>query len=317
MNLSLAIDSYITLKRSLGAVFRAETRILRCFEHRLGDVCVETLSHEVCSSFCRGSGPPTRWWERKYYTLRDFFAYLVAREHLSVSPLLDRGPKLPRSFEPYIYSRKELQRLLDTTCLLEHKRSRLQPLTVRTLLLVLYVAGLRPGEGLRLRCCDVDLSERVLCIWDTKCFKSRLVPIGVGLGRTLASYHTMRRRLPLPQARRSAFFASKTGLPITLQQLERTFVRLRKLAGIVRPSHARWQPRLHDLRHTFAVHRLIAWYQEGADVQASLPLLATYLGHVNISGTQTYLSMTPELLAEASKRFEHYATPNKEKNHDH
>jgi site-specific recombinase XerD len=316
MKLSAAIDSYITLKRSLGAVFRAETRILRCFEHRFGDVPIETLSPAACRTFCRGTGPPTRWWERKHYTLRDFFAFLVARGHLAILPLLDAGPKVPRSFEPHIYSREELQRLLDATSVLADTRSPLQPHTFRTLLLVLYAAGLRPGEGLRLRGCDVDLGERVLCIWDTKFFKSRLVPIGAGLGRALESYHAMRRRLPLPEAGRSVFFASGTGHAITLQQLERAFTRLRKHTGIERPSPARWQPRLHDLRHTFAVHRLIAWYREGADVQACLPLLATYLGHVNVSGTQTYLTMTPELLAEASKRFEHYVATGKEQNHD-
>jgi|PlaIllAssembly_1097288.scaffolds.fasta_scaffold147886_2 site-specific recombinase XerD len=316
MNLSMAIDSYITLKRSLGAVFRAETRILSCFLREFGNIPLDTLCPAACRTFCRGAGPPTRWWERKYYTLRDFFAFWLARGHLAVSPLPDAGPKVPRSFEPYIYSRAELQRLLDATSLLEDKSSAPSPQTLRALLLVLYAAGLRPGEGLRLRGCDVDLRERVLSIWDTKFFKSRLVPIGVGLCRVLESYHAIRRGLPMPEAGHSVFFASRRGHAITLQQLERVFTRLRKHTGIDRPSHARRQPRLHDLRHTFAVHRLIAWYREGADVQACLPLLATYLGHVNVSGTQTYLTMTPELLAEASHRFERYGATDKEQNHE-
>ncbi len=316
MNLSVAIDSYITLKRSMGAVFRSEERILRSFLQRFGDIPIDTLCPTACRSFCRGTGPPTRWWERKYYTLRDFFAFWLARGHLAVSPLRDAGPRVPRSFEPYIYSRAELQRLLDATAILEHRHYALSPQTIRSLLLVLYAAGLRPGEGLRLRCCDVDLHERVLSIWDTKFFKSRWVPIGVDLNRTLESYHTMRRRLPMPEAGLSVFFASQTGHPITLQQLEKAFTRLLKHTGIERPSHARWQPRLQDLRHAFAVHRLVAWYREGADVQDCLPLLATYLGHVNVSSTQTYLTMTSELLAEASKRFERYVAAGKEQNHD-
>jgi integrase len=93
-----------------------------------------------------------------------------------------------------------------------------------------------------------------------------------------------------------------------LRQLETGFTKLRKSAGIEHPPGARWQPRLHDLRHTFAVHRLIGWYREGVDVQACLPLLSTYLGHVNLTGTKTYLTMTSELLAEASKRFEKYVS---------
>jgi site-specific recombinase XerD len=185
----------------------------------------------------------------------------------------------------------------------------MQPLTFRTLLLVLYGAGLRPGEALRLRCCDVDLADRILAIWDTKFFKSRLVPIGTDLCKALETYWTVRRRLPLPDEMRSAFFCTRTGHKISLAKLESIFVRLREQAGIRRPSSDRWQPRLHDMRHAFAVHRVIAWYREGADVQACLPLLATYLGHVDLSGTQTYLTMTRELLGEASLRFERYAAP--------
>ena len=121
----------------------------------------------------------------------------------------------------------------------------------------------------------------------------------------------------MPAGTHSAFFTVRTGDRITLNKLEKVFARLRQHAGIQSPPGARWQPRLHDLRHAFAVHRLIAWYREGEDVQACLPLLSTYLGHVNVSGTQAYLSMTPELLAEASKCFERYAAATgDEENHD-
>jgi len=315
MKLNDLIESYVTLKRSLGAVFAAETRILRSFGRAFGDVPIETISCEACRVFCRGAGPPTRWWERKHYTLRDFFSFLVSRGHLATTPLPEAGPKLPHCFEPYIYSREELRRILDATVILEDPRSPLQPLTFRTLLLSLYAAGLRSSEGLRLRCCDVDLNERVLAIWDTKFFKSRLVPVGADLAKALEVYAMARQRLPMPSGSNSAFFASRTGHAIPLSRLEKVFVRLRTQARIQRPPGARWQPRLHDLRHSFAIHRLVAWYREGQDVQVCLPLLATYLGHVNLSGTQAYLTMTTELLAEASKRFERYAAAGKEEKH--
>jgi integrase len=106
-----------------------------------------------------------------------------------------------------------------------------------------------------------------------------------------------------------SFFTTRTGKTVSLGLLEAAFVRLREHAGIRRPATDRWQPRIHDLRATFAVHRLVAWYREGADLQTRLPLLATYLGHVNVSGTMAYLPMTHELLAEASRRFERYAQP--------
>ena len=316
MKLAEAVESYLTLKRSLGAVFSAEARILRSFARARGDISLDEIDREATYAFCRGTGPPTRWWERKHYTLRDFFTYLVTRGHMSTSPLLELAPRIPRFFEPYIYSRQELQRLLDSTEILADNRFPLQHAMFRTLLLVLYGAGLRPSEALRLRCCDVDLDDRVLAIWDTKFFKSRLVPIGPALSAALGAYRKARRQLPMPSEDRSAFFASRTGGVITLNRLEKVFVRLREHAGVQLPPSARWQPRLHDLRHAFAVHRLIVWYREGADVQVCLPLLSTYLGHVNVSGTQAYLTMTPELLAEASKRFERYAAVGEEENHD-
>jgi site-specific recombinase XerD len=313
MNLQAAIDSYLSLRRSLGAVFLAETRILQSFGRAIGDIPIDTIDVSACRAFCRGSGPPTRWWERKHYTLRDFFAFLVSRGDLAAVPLPEAGPKLPRCFEPYVYSRDEIQRLLNATSLLEDKRSPLQHITFRTLLLVLYAAGLRPSEGLHLRCCDVDLGERLLAIWDTKFFKSRLVPVGIDLAMTLESYRKERLSLPMLAGTRSVFFATQAGEAISLGKLERVFARLRVRAGIECPSEGRQQPRLHDLRHAFAVHRLIAWYREGVDVQACLPLLATYLGHVNVSGTQTYLTMTPDLLAVASARFERYTAVGKER----
>jgi len=282
MTLAEAVESYVMLKRALGAVFSAEARILRSFARALSDTPLDRIDREATHAFCRGTGPPTRWWERKHYALRDFFAYLVARGHMSASPLSELAPRVPRSFAPHIYSRDELQGLLDATDILEDNRSPLQHKTFRTLLLTLYGAGLRPSEGLHLRCCDVDIEDRVLAIWDTKFFKSRFVPVGTALATALDAYRNARRHLPMPADGRSAFFASRTGAAITLSRLEKVFVLLREHAGVRHPSGARWQPRLHDLRHTFAVHRLVAWYREGADVQACLPLLSTYLGHVNL-----------------------------------
>jgi site-specific recombinase XerD len=310
-----AVESYLSLKRALGAIFSADARILRSFVRALGDVPLESISREACQAFCRGTGPPTRFWERKHYTLRGFFGYLVGRGHLPKSPLPDAGPQIPRSFQAYIYSHDELRRLLDATSILKADYWKEQVLTFRTILLVLYGAGLRPGEALRLRCCDVDLGARLLAIWDTKFFKSRLVPIGADLCKALDSYRTVRQQLPLLDETRSSFFCTSTGRAISLAKLEKVFVRMRDHAGIRRPATDRWQPRLHDIRHAFAVARLIAWYREGADVQACLPLLATYLGHINLSGTQTYLTMTPELLSEASLRFERYVALPREEDH--
>jgi integrase len=123
----------------------------------------------------------------------------------------------------------------------------------------------------------------------------------------LADYLAQRRRLPLLQGEGSSFLAASTGIRLDYKRVNKLFCRLRKVAQVRRDATARYPPRIHDIRHAAAVHRLIAWYRAGADVQRLLPQLATYLGHVDLSSTQHYLSMTAELLQEASLRFERYA----------
>ena len=174
---------------------------------------------------------------------------------------------------------------------------------MRSLLLLLYGTGMRIGEAISLKLQDVDLTERLLTVSDTKFFKTRLVPIGP----RLTDYLSRRRQLPLPAGEASACFATRTGIHLEYRVVNKLFGQLRQVAEIRREPSARYQPRLHDIRHTAAVHRLIAWYRAGLDVQRLLPQLATYLGHLDLRSTQRYLSMTPELLDAASQRFERYA----------
>ena len=183
MKLLEAVEAYVQLRQSLGTVFASDRRILRSFGHHLGDLPVDALTPDACRAFCLGAGAVTRFAERKHQTLRGFFTYLTARGLLAVSPLPEPGPRAVRTFQPHIYTHAELRRLLDATAILASPRWPLRELTFRTLLLTLYGAGLRAGEALRLRNSDVDLDARVLTIWDTKFFKSRLVPIGTARHR--------------------------------------------------------------------------------------------------------------------------------------
>jgi site-specific recombinase XerD len=166
---------------------------------------------------------------------------------------------------------------------------------------------MRVGEALRLSLRDADLHGRVFTVRDTKFFKSRLVPLGPRLTAELIAFRKRRCTLPTPHLEDSAFFASSTGEALPYQHVITLFQRVRSAAGLRRDEGSSYPPRLHDLRHTAAVHRIIAWYRNGADVQHLLPQLATYLGHKDLRGTQHYLSMTPELLELAALRFEKYA----------
>jgi site-specific recombinase XerD len=265
-------------------------------------------------AFLAGAGPRTRTWHIKLSVLRCFYRYAVSRGHVAAAPLPAVVPKRPPRFVPYVYSREDLGRLLGATSLLQRRACSIEPLTMRTVVLLLYATGLRLGEMIRLDRADVDLSGRVLTVRQTKFFKSRLVPFGPQLSPALIRYAEaahpggMAGPGPLP------FFTTRAGRRLEEATVQKWFRRLREHAGVRRSDGARYQPRLHDLRHSFAVHRLTQWYQQGADVQKLLPQLSVYLGHACLADTAVYLSMTPELLHEASRRFERYLW--EEESHD-
>jgi site-specific recombinase XerD len=314
MKLSQAIQEYVGLKQAMGSRFHAEAVILRAFCKAMDDAPLAEITAERVMAYIAGAGCVTRFWHRKHDALRGFYRFAMARGYAQSSPLPDKLPPPSYVFTPYIYSTEELRRLISTTARCVSSRTDLQAPTLRTLLLLLYGTGLRIGESLRLTPQDVDLNEKLLTVRESKFYRTRLVPIGAHLTSTLAAYKTQRRQWGFLGSVES-FFVTRQGRPVLRSLAEGTFGRLRRMANVHRYDGARYQPRLHDLRHTFAVHRLVAWYRAGADVQRLLPQLSTYLGHVNVSATQRYLAMTPDLLHQASVRFEEYARP-AEINHD-
>ena len=154
----------------------------------------------------------------------------------------------------------------------------------------------------------MDLPNSLLTIRDTKFFKSRLVPIGPDLTKVLSDYARWRAATH-PSARhdQSPSSSADKGQRFTAAHWQSAFKRLREHAGVRRSDGGRYQPRLHDLRHTFAVHRLTEWYRQGADVQRLVYHLSVYLGHARLAHTQVYLTMTPDLLQQAGTLFERYA----------
>jgi integrase/recombinase XerD len=309
MRLHDLVETYIAYKRSLGMRYRSQVAVLRAYCRVMGDVAIEEVRPDAVLAFITGTGPITARWIEYRRVLAGFYRYAISRGFATSSPLPPDVPKLPPPFTPYIYTVDELKRLLAATDTLQTPLSPLLAVTMRALLQLLYGTGMRIGEALALSLQDVDLENRVLTVRDTKFFKTRLVPIGPRLAMVLADYLSRRYQLPLPDGEASAFLATRTGLHLDYKRVNKLFCRLRKVAEIRREATARYQPRIHDIRHAAAVHRVIAWYRAGMDVQRLLPQLATYLGHVDVASTQRYLSVTPELLREASLRFERYAQP--------
>ena len=154
---------------------------------------------------------------------------------------------------------------------------------------------------------DVDMSQRLIKVRETKFYKTRLVPFGYQLSTVIDEYLGWRKKQKSSQHLNSPFFITVKGKIINSLTIEFIFRRIRNIANIQRTDKASYQPRIHDLRHTFAVHRLISWYQEKKNVQKLLPVLSTYLGHTKLSATSVYLTMTNDMLREAGMRFEKYA----------
>ncbi|MGH9204679.1 MAG: tyrosine-type recombinase/integrase, partial [Vicinamibacterales bacterium] len=292
MTLGQAIATYVDVNQSVGMRFQVDAGMLRAFHRHAGERDLAAISPDLVVAFLQPRQRVTSTWHMKHRALRRFYQHAIARGLVARSPVPPVVPRVTETFVPHIYSDEELRRLLtgiadnqaDTRCTITAP-------TFRAFLLLMYGAGLRLGEALALRREDVDLQTGMILIRETKFYKSRHLPIGPHLTRTLAEYLDAALASREPGA--PTFFVNRRGDVMPHQTAWWNFASLRKRAGV--------RGRLHDLRHTFAVHRLLAWYREGADVQRLLPHLSTYLGHARMSSTQRYLTMIPELLEQASR----------------
>jgi integrase/recombinase XerD len=310
MNLQCLIEQYISYQRSLGSSFISDAVILRAFSRARGPrASVGNVRVEHVDAFLGKARPVTKTWFTKLSCLRGFFRFAVSRGHVSTAPLPTARPKRPLPFVPYIYTREELRHLLQVIRSHPREIGYLEPVTIRTMILLYYGSGLRLCEATNLTRSDVDLNRSILTIRNTKFGKTRLVPVGSQLNTVLVQYDRTR---PKGRTAEAPFFTRRGGGPVHPVYLEQKFRFLCDCADIRRTDTLQ-QPRIHDLRHAFAVYRLISWYEQGLDVQRLLHHLSVYLGHVHLRHTQVYLSMTPDLLREASQRFERYA--GKEQHH--
>lgn len=304
MKLSQAIDVYVRRRQGAGWRFDGQARQLHSFLRQHGDAELRHITTIRVAEFLDGSGVRPSTWNQKRGTLKVFFEYWAVCGQVKTSPVPPNALKCTQDFVPYIFSQPELRRLVDAVPKCQRRSSCvMSAATFRSLLLFLYGTGMRVGEALRLRLMDVNLELSMVTVRGTKFYKSRLVPLGRGVRELVQRY----LELPARQNQHDRpLFQTKSTNPIRLRVLDKSFVRLRRLARVERHDESSFQPRVHDLRHSFAVHRVTEWYRQNADVQRLLPALSTYLGHVDLKSTQRYLTMTPELLEQANRRFERY-----------
>lgn len=307
MRVADAIALYVQRCQASGCGAESVASVLRHFAKSVeSERELDTIRSQEVRAFLDGNGALTRYWHRKHSALLGFYRFALGRGLVVSSPLSFTPPRLRQTFKPYIYTEAELMRLIAAMPGMGSAQKLLESSTFRVLLLLLYGAGLRPSEAMHLTRSDFDTQRSLLIIRETKFYKTRLVPVGHHLLKILCDYQDRFDRRPNPSDN-DYLLAYRDGRPLNGSTVRRAFQQLRLRAGVQRSDGARYQPRLHDMRATFAVNRLTAWYRDGCDVQQLLPLLSTYLGHASIVGTQVYLTMTPELLSQAGSRFEQYA----------
>ena len=183
---------------------------------------------------------------------------------------------------------------------------------MKMILQLTYFLGLRLHETMSLRIRDLNQPELYVHIRESKFYKSRIVTYNHKVGELIDTFLKWREGQGMCTAPESRLFLNKKGSKMCIDTVRKVFERIRKHAGISRSDQSPFQPRIHDLWHTFAVNRLTAWYKENQDVQKLLPVLSTYLGHTHLSHTSVYLTMTDGLLREANNRFESYIKQGKD-----
>jgi integrase/recombinase XerD len=306
MRVADVVDAYLTRQRSLGMRFESAGQLLRRFSRAMGDRPIQEVTPEAVLDFLNGKGVLTATWTLKHRVLTGLYRCRQPRIRRQLTSADNSAEAAATANALRLFDRRT-GRLLDATSILRTGHTRQVPAMYRTLLLLLYGTGMRIGEALRLNLQDLDLVDRVITVRCAKFFKTRLVPIGQKLTGELTSHIERRGLLPMPPGKASPLFASRGIRGWSYSHVITMFQHVRRAAGIECPIGEPRPPRLHDLRHTAAVHRVVAWYRSGQDVQRLLPQLATYLGHLDIRSTQRYLQMTPELLQAASQRFAEYA----------
>jgi len=241
MKLAQVVEDYVAWKRSLGFRFRTAGKILQAFVHAAGPMDIRDVSQQAVAGFLKGPRPPIRSsWHTKHSALVGLVRFALQRGLLSTSPLPFFVPKRPEYAKPYVYSTDELQRILDGSKILDARNRKsgqaasVAPLTFRTLILVLYGAGLRLSEALAVTVDDVDLSASTLVVRNTKFFKTRLLPIGPKLSSALGLYAESRLALLDRPPAAGTFFLRRHGMAISGQAAERYFRMVRSHLGMRR-----------------------------------------------------------------------------------
>jgi integrase len=296
-----AVNDYLALRRSLGFKLREYGVCLHEFVAFLKANKSPRITSKLAVEYAtlRQYEKPVSW-SGRLMIIRGFARYQTGMDPTTEVPAIGLLPFRSRRARPHLYTEVEISRLLEAAQKIESP-FKLQPHTYYCLLGLLAVSGLRLGEALNLQPQDVNWSEGVLTIRGAKFGKSRLVPLHPSTCAVLREYAG--RREEIYPGRAAYFFVSSHCTRLTKSNFSCVFRELSRQVGI-RKAGARNGPRVHDFRHRFAIETLLRWYRQGEQVTRRMPVLSTYLGHGNVTGTYWYLGCSPELMAVASELLE-------------
>lgn len=296
--LEQSLTDYLQLRRSLGHQLDDAARLLPRFVGFLDDRGLSTLTVAAAVEWATTptTDPGSTVGPRRMTAVRGFARYLVGVDPATEVSPLGLLPLQARWRGPFVFSPDDIDLIMNR---MRGLTPPLRAATYVTLIGLLAATGLRIGEAIKLDRTDIDWSSGVLLIRESKFGKSRLVPMTESTLQALADYAGLRDQLQR-RVRQPSFFTSRTRQRLCYQVVSAAFRAVIDDGGI--GADAPRRPRLHDVRHTFAVRTLLGWYRSGEDVQAKIPALSTYLGHREPGSTYWYLSAVPELLAYAAAR---------------
>ncbi len=297
------ITGLLETKRALGFRIHAPEGILAHLDRFLRQFPREEqrLSAEMIDRWLATSkaGPAQR--RKRWMWARQLCQHIRERDPRAFVPDRPEPQRIPPPRPPHLFTPGEIRLLLDAALELSPIGS-LRPRTYHALIALLYGAGLRVSEALGLNIGDFSEEQGLLLVRETKFYKSRWIPLAPSVTACMRAYIACRIENEQVLASDLPFFINSHGRRCTYQAVSPTFRGLLRRVGLRGPA-GEAGPRIHDLRHSFAVRRLTGWYEEGVDVQAKLPLLSTYLGHSSVLATEVYLTVTAELLHQATQRF--------------
>lgn len=298
-NLRQAVELYLATRRRFGFALVKDGVELHGFLRYAEEIAhTGPLTAQLAIEWAQLPKQAQRlYWAIRLNIIRRFAQFWVAYDPRTEIPPGDLFGPIGRRRAVHVYSRHEIATLLNAASELDARRP-FRCGTFCTLLGLLDCTGLRIGEALGLTDRDIDWSAGVLIIRHAKYGRARLIPVQSGTVEALRHYRSLRDRT-LGLVTSASFFVSPQGTPLSYMAVHAVFRRLRRRLGWTQEP----RPRLHDLRHTFAVRTLLGWYQDGEDVQSKLWALSTYLGHRHLADTYWYLSAVPELMQLCQRRF--------------